>query len=212
MRKSESSLDNRKFKGILWDNFNTQGGLLLLAAFIFKDFDQISKINAMACATLKRTYEFDPLTPQHQPSPKRRRCTPLKPSTPPPTVTTESHFRDVAPRLSQDQVSASIHQEWRRLQRRRHLRVVPSPSSPEMASFSSYSPGSSPPRKEQPLFTLKQVTLICERMLKEREAQVTEEYDKVLREKLAEQYDAFVKFNYDQVQRRFQETAPTYVS
>lgn len=54
-----------------------------------------------------------------------------------------------------------------------------------MASFSSYSPGSSPPRKEQPLFTLKQVTLICERMLKEREAQVTEEYDKVLREKLA---------------------------
>ena len=101
MRKSESSLDNRKFKGILWDNFNTQGGLLLLAAFIFKDFDQISKINAMACATLKRTYEFDPLTPQHQPSPKRRRCIPLKPSTPPPTVTTESHFRDVAPRLSQ---------------------------------------------------------------------------------------------------------------
>lgn len=83
-----------------------------------------------------------------------------------------------------DQVSASINQEWRRLQRRKHLRV-PCPSSPEMSSFSSYSPGSSPPRKEQPLFTLKQVTLICERMLKEREAQVTEEYDKVLREKLA---------------------------
>ncbi len=54
-----------------------------------------------------------------------------------------------------------------------------------MSTFSSYSPGSSPPRKDQPLFTLKQVTLICERMLKEREAQVTEEYDKVLREKLA---------------------------
>lgn len=83
-----------------------------------------------------------------------------------------------------DQVTASIHQEWRRLQRRRHRRV-PCPSSPEMSAFSSYSPGSSPPRKEQPLFTLKQVTLICERMLKEREAQITEEYDKVLREKLA---------------------------
>lgn len=54
-----------------------------------------------------------------------------------------------------------------------------------MSAFSSYLPGSSPPRKEQPLFTLKQVTLICERMLKEREAQITEEYDKVLREKLA---------------------------
>ena len=86
--------------------------------------------------------------------------------------------------LHVDQVSATIHQEWRRLQRRRHLRV-PGPSSPEMGSFSSYSPGSSPPRKEQPLFTLKQVTLICERMLKDRETQITEEYDKVLREKLA---------------------------
>ena len=83
-----------------------------------------------------------------------------------------------------DQVSASIHQEWKRLQRRKHLRA-PCPSSPEMSTFSSYSPGSSPPRKDQPLFTLKQVTLICERMLKERETQVTEEYDKVLREKLA---------------------------
>lgn len=81
-----------------------------------------------------------------------------------------------------EQVSASIHQEWRRLQRRKHLKA---PSSPEMCAFSSYSPGSSPPRKDQPLFTLKQVTLICERMLKERETQVTEEYDKILREKLA---------------------------
>jgi len=83
-----------------------------------------------------------------------------------------------------DQVSASIHQEWKRLQRRKHLRA-PCPSSPEMSTFSSYSPGSSPPRKDQPLFTLKQVTLICERMLKERETQVTEEYDKVLRQKLS---------------------------
>lgn len=86
--------------------------------------------------------------------------------------------------LFSDQVSASIHQEWKRFQRRKHLRA-PCPSSPEMSTFSSYSPGSSPPRKDQPLFTLKQVTLICERMLKEREAQVTEEYDKVLRQKLS---------------------------
>ena len=54
----------------------------------------------MACATLKRSYEFDPLlTPQHQPSPKRRRCVPLKPATPSPAVTTESHFVGAAPRL-----------------------------------------------------------------------------------------------------------------
>ena len=81
---------------------------------------------------------------------------------------------------------------------------MPSPSSPEMASFSSYSPGSSPPRKEQPLFTLKQVTLICERMLKEREAQVTEEYDKVLREKLAGLLLPFVLKNIQSLSLHFQ--------
>ena len=95
----------------------------------------------------------------------------------------------------------------------------------------------------KPLFTLKQVQLICERMLKERERELREEYDKVLNTKLAgkllilfngacrqiilvfgaqkcvfqdlsnfvlsflilEQYDAFVKFSYDQVQRRLGE-------
>lgn len=49
--------------------------------------------------------------------------------------------------------------------------------------------------------------MICERMIKEREGQIKEEYDQVLNTKLAEQYDAFVKFTYDQIQRRFESTA-----
>ena len=39
--------------------------------------------------------------------------------------------------------------------------------------------------KDQPLFTLKQVTMVCQRMMKEREELVREEYDKVLSAKLA---------------------------
>ena len=65
-----------------------------------------------------------------------------------------------------------------------------------------------PGRKEQPIFTFKQVSLICERLLREREAQLREEYDKILGQKLAEQYDTFVKFTYDQIQKGF-EAGPT---
>lgn len=50
--------------------------------------------------------------------------------------------------------------------------------------------------------------MICERMLKEREDKLREQYDHVLTTKLAEQYDAFVKFTYDQIQRRY-EAAPS---
>lgn len=53
-----------------------------------------------------------------------------------------------------------------------------------------------------------QVQLICERMLKEREDNLREQYDAVLTTKLAEQYDAFVKFTYDQIQLRY-EAAPS---
>lgn len=72
---------------------------------------------------------------------------------------------------------------------------------------------SSPSRRDQPLFTFKQVSLICERLLKEREAQIREEYDSVLTNKLAEQYDTFVKFTYDQIQKRFDAgPTPSYLS
>lgn len=64
---------------------------------------------------------------------------------------------------------------------------------------------------EKALFTFKQVQMICERMLKEREDALREQYDAVLTTKLAEQYDAFVKFTYDQIQRRY-EAAPSYLS
>lgn len=55
--------------------------------------------------------------------------------------------------------------------------------------------------------------MICERMIKEREDEIKEQYDAVLNTKLAEQYDAFVKFTYDQIQRRY-EAAPSckYIS
>lgn len=48
--------------------------------------------------------------------------------------------------------------------------------------------GVSPTRKEQPLFTLRQVGIICERLLKEREEKVREEYEETMTSKLAGWY------------------------
>jgi hypothetical protein len=44
-----------------------------------------------------------------------------------------------------------------------------------------------------------QVRMICERMLREQEAALRAEYESALSTKLAEQYEAFVRFNLDQV-------------
>lgn len=195
----------------------------------------------MACgATLKRTLDFDPLH-SPSPSPKRRRCVPLMPPTTQAHKVESSPFSQVSPKLTPEQLSNSVLLEWKRMQRRKKLSaftntsststyLAPTPSQTLAVSHPSSvgqhvqllamspvaspsaSPSSSPSRREQPIFTLKQVVMLCERLLKEREEQLKVEYDKALTCKLAEQYEAFLKFNHDQLHRRFGETAASYVS
>ncbi|XP_028295337.1 akirin-2 [Gouania willdenowi] len=180
----------------------------------------------MACgATLKRSLDFDPL--MNQASPKRRRCAPVMSpvSSPQKYLRMEpSPFGEVSSRLSTEEILHNIKQEYKRLQKRRHLDTgfqhadgcwpldlhnIPGGSA---IAGSSSSGSSSPVRKEQPLFSLRQVGMICERLLKEREDKIREEYDEILTTKLAEQYDAFVKFTHDQLMRRFGEQPASYVS
>nr|XP_033794332.1 akirin-2-like [Geotrypetes seraphini] len=189
----------------------------------------------MACgATLKRTLEFDPLLSQA--SPKRRRCTPLSApsaaaaaaSSPQKSLRLEpSPFGDVASRLTAEQILYSIKQEYKCMQKRKHLECTFQQTdsccsndlqsrafllgAPAVSGTSSVS-SASPVKKEQPLFTLRQVGMICERLLKECEERVREEYEEILTTKLAEQYDAFVKFTHDQIMRRYGEQPASYVS
>jgi len=95
------------------------------------------------------------------------------------------------------------------------------PSSPEPVTMEGMEGASAGPSsssaatsvKEKPIFTLKQMTMIAERMCKERVEQVRLEYDQILQQKLSEQYDAFVKFIDQQIQKRFSESqAPSYLS
>lgn len=135
-----------------------------------------------------------------------------------------SPFAEAAcPKLTPEKMAQNITEEIKRLHRRKQLtyntgnmeRMQDSESSgSEMGPDSPRRPDSPPSMVKHPekaLFTFKQVQMICERMLKEREDSLREQYDAVLTNKLAEQYDAFVKFTYDQIQRRY-EAAPSYLS
>merc|ERR1712072_374308 len=85
----------------------------------------------------------------------------------------------------------------------------PTATTPAAASSSS----AANKKTDRPVFTLKQMTMICEKMCQERTDQVREEYDRILQQKLSEQYDAFVKFIDHQIQQRFnQSQLPSYLS
>lgn len=123
---------------------------------------------------------------------------------------------------SLDKMAENLCNEIKRLHKRKQLPITSSSlermqdsesSGSEMGPESPHRPDSPPSHLmrhhgDKALFTFKQVQLICEGMIKEREDQLRERYESVLTTKLAEQYDAFVKFTYDQIQRRY-EAAPS---
>ncbi|KAL5009448.1 hypothetical protein ScPMuIL_011753 [Solemya velum] len=196
----------------------------------------------MACGatlSMKRNLDFDPLHCPGQGTPKRRRCMPmtLSPSTPPTKShqTNPSPFKEVGQKLTSEQIAANISYEIRRMQRRKQLHYssgqspphpssqaeCASPSSSQSLMDSAVSTSNSstnlftalsPNRKDAPLFTFRQVGMICERMLKDRENMIREEYNTVLTCKLAEQYEAFLRFNHDQIHKKFGDTPVSYVS
>lgn len=191
----------------------------------------------MACVTLKRSLDFDPLHSPSRPN-KRRRCVPMTTSphcTPEKVQPAPSVFRETP--LTPEQIANNLRDEIKRLKKRRQIAgpVSPgSPPSPSSAPASPSSPSSPEPmmemeaaacssssssstagngKPEKPIFTLKQMIMIADRMCEERVEQVRNEYDNILQQKLSEQYDAFVKFIDHQIQKRFTESqAPSYLS
>ena len=161
-----------------------------------------------------------------------------------------SHFTGLAPKVTKEQIAASISAEVKRVARPKQLQLsststaaesvslpfTPPPVTPPsvtpppqpstshdaqldtgMSENLATSPSSffnalSPSKKDVPLFTFKQVSMVCERMLKEREEQLCQQYDQVLTSKLAEQYEAFLKFTHNQLHRRYNEGAASCVS
>jgi len=158
-------------------------------------------------------------------------CTPEKQSGANPNAS-PSPFKETP--LTPEQIANNLRDEMKRLKKRRQFAGPSSPpGSPSHACPPS--PGSAPSSpepmmdtelnqtngkssgqsgsSEKPIFTLRQMTIIAERMCEERVEQVRSEYDQILHQKLSEQYDAFVKFIDHQIQKRFNESqAPSYLS
>lgn len=59
---------------------------------------------------------------------------------------------------------------------------------------------------DPPMFTVRQIKLICEKVIRDREQKLREEYDKILISRLSEQYDTFVKYTHDHIEKRYNET------
>ncbi|KAG8193897.1 hypothetical protein JTE90_011456 [Oedothorax gibbosus] len=174
----------------------------------------------MACATLKRSHDWDPLQSPTGRSPKRRRQCSTSVISPNPKIfktssaAPPSPFGEVASALTSEQIASNIREEIKKLHRRKQLRFDDSSASDSSSSSAAATVGQPalPSCRDQPLFTMRQVGLICERMIQERENRIREEYDGILNAKLAEQYDTFVKFTYDQIQRRYENCTPSYLS
>lgn len=171
---------------------------------------------------MKRSLDWEPVL-GGRPA-KRRRCVPFcssptqsglgspGPSTSPTGSSSpkSSVFPDVK-KFTPENLIDNLKAEIKRLQKRKQLQYNSMETSD--GSSSGGETCESTCRTERPLFTFKQVGLICERMLREREIEIREEYDNVLTTKLAEQYDAFVKFTYDQIHRNYTNTqVPSYLS
>jgi hypothetical protein len=202
----------------------------------------------MACATLKRHLDSDPLySPNPRPAKRRRLArgfigipggSPVGLG----RIDTPSPFSTAA-KLTPEQMQAQLKHEIRTLRKWRQLQFgldndggtrtianplvstsnsnVISPSSSVVVSspaaglenFGEFMKSGLGVSKDTPLFTFKQVGLICERFIQQREEAIRQEYDQVLASKLSEQYDTFVKFTHDQIQKQFEKTAaPSYLS
>jgi len=78
----------------------------------------------------------------------------------------------------------------------------------------------SPERKKSPFsnpdqelrLTLRNVAKICESLLRQREDSIREEYDKILHEKLQEQYEIWCRYNQDQLSRHASSSSSNYIS
>lgn len=173
----------------------------------------------MAYVTMKRSFECDSFQNYGERNAKRRRS-PVKMCSSPDVLTTSmkrpSTPRKIALKLTSEQIVDNTRGESKKRRRNRQLcsdgcDKFDHSSSPD-ASSSSETSLMIPNCKDQSLFTYNQVVLICENVIKESENQIRHEYDRILNNKLAKQYDAFVKFANDQIHKCYKNRTPSYLS
>uniref|UniRef100_A0A672N409 Akirin-2 n=1 Tax=Sinocyclocheilus grahami TaxID=75366 RepID=A0A672N409_SINGR len=165
----------------------------------------------MACgATLKRTMDFDPLLSPA--SPKRRRCAPMSPSPQKYLRMEPSPFGRLSSALTAEQILSNIKQEYKRMQKRRHL------ESSFQQTDSSCFPLDAPPHASSsstgtltgaarlgPLIDMR----ACSSTPPKQNQDFVKEHNRTPLT-AQNQYDAFVKFTHDQLMRRFGEQPASF--
>lgn len=183
----------------------------------------------MACCTIpptqKRGLEFD------LPRSKRRKCGTMYTLQPTPISTNSTQAIIIDGKAKKinpfqlpttttnnindnEQLMERIRNEAKRYYKRKQLTIKPPTSneSPLSSPTTTIIKSENLLNNEIPLFSIEQVSQICEKMLKEREDYLKEQYDVILSQKLSEQYDSFVKFTHEQIQKRFDSSNFSYVS
>ncbi|RCN23679.1 hypothetical protein ANCCAN_30634, partial [Ancylostoma caninum] len=82
-----------------------------------------------------------------------------------------------------------------------------SDSEGESTSIRKSSTNSYQALAEKPQFSLKQVRIICERLLKEQEMRLRYEYELALNQKLDEQHEQYVQFASEQMASQYKENS-----
>lgn len=67
-------------------------------------------------------------------------------------------------------------------------------------------------QQDRPVLTIRQTEIICEKLIKAREQKLREEYDRILMSKLAEQYETFVKYAHDHLEKPNPQHQASYLS
>ena len=129
----------------------------------------------LAVASLKRSLEFDPV----EQGVKRKRAE-LK-------LSSSTHLN----------LNASLSPSKQQQQQQQQPILSPTRStSPKISKSSSASS-----TDDTPMFTSAQTAQMCARLLREQDQSIRQQYDELLKSKLTEQYETFIRYSHDSVHK-----------
>ncbi|OXU17016.1 hypothetical protein TSAR_005283 [Trichomalopsis sarcophagae] len=177
----------------------------------------------MSSFYVKRYLEFDAMSAVHGTPSKRARlnsghgrhrassqqCSPEKIS---PKQEASSLFSNLTNELTPEKIASNIKDQVDQLSRKKQLRFSfqqeTADASEEMADNQTPTTLAAKTSKihtdfnDKPMFTLEQLSHLCLRKMEEQRQRISEEYDQVLKEKLADQYSAFLRFQHDELKKK----------
>eukprot|EP01134_Creolimax_fragrantissima_P001311 CFRG1311T1 len=122
-------------------------------------------------------------------------------------INQESHFNKQIPVVGIDKFFAGHNRKGKL----RHRDEIENNPDLDTSNAQNRRSGSPPKHGNDMLFTLDQVKNIVSKALEEREQQLRFQYEKILQEKLLDQFNEFSRFNQDNIHKRMSESTYSYM-